>query len=365
MRLPGLVDAHVHVRDLGQAHKENWDTCTAAALAGGVTTILAMPNTQPAIVDEAALTAYEAAARQRARCDYGLYFGAGPVNVPSARSLAPRTAGLKLYLDATFGDLKLDGLDVLVGHAANWPADKPLLAHAEQQQTAAAIMAAHLAGRSIHIVHVARKAEIELIARAKDAGLAVTCEVCPHHLMLVAGGDPARQMAAVAGAYRPREGFAEVRPRLQTQADVDALWAHLDVIDIFTTDHAPHIVAEKQSTTPPPGFPGVELALPLWLTAAHLGLLDLDLIVDRMATAPRRLFNLPAEAETHIDVDLEHVWHPAHERQRTRAAWTPYAGWSLRGAVTSVHHRGRLAFDGERVLAPPGSGQNLVASPAG
>lgn len=363
MRLPGLVDAHVHVRDLAQRHKEDWDTCTAAALAGGVTTVLAMPNTQPAIVTDTALTTYEDAARQRARCDYGLYVGAGPDNIESIRALAPRAAGLKLYLDATFGDLKLEGLDALVAHAANWPAHKPLLAHAEQQQTAAAILAAHLAGRAIHIVHVARKAEIELIARAKDAGLALTCEVCPHHLMLVAGGDPARQMMPVAGDYRPRAGFAEVRPRLQTQADVDALWAHLDVVDCFATDHAPHTLAEKQSATPPPGFPGVELALPLWLTAAHLGLLDLDLIVDRMATAPRRIFKLPAQAETYVEIDLDRAWQPAHEHQFTRAAWTPYAGWSLRGAVTAVHLLGRPVFDGARVLAPPGTGRNIVEAP--
>ncbi|MBL8045718.1 MAG: amidohydrolase family protein, partial [Anaerolineales bacterium] len=106
--LPGLIDPHVHVRDLAQSYKEDWESCTAAALAGGITTILAMPNTQPPIVEGDALAHYQQAAQARARCDYGLYFGAGPSNMASAAQYAPQVAGLKMYLDATFGNLKMD-----------------------------------------------------------------------------------------------------------------------------------------------------------------------------------------------------------------------------------------------------------------
>ena len=89
LRLPGLIDPHVHVRDLNQAHKEDWDSCSCAALAGGFTTILAMPNTQPPIVDKESLAVYTQAAQARARCDYGIYLGAGPSNFETAASLAP------------------------------------------------------------------------------------------------------------------------------------------------------------------------------------------------------------------------------------------------------------------------------------
>jgi len=347
LRLPGLIDPHVHVRDLNQAHKEDWDSCTAAALAGGITTLLAMPNTQPPITDGAALAQYQAAAQARARCDYGIYFGAGPGNVESAARFAPQVAGMKMYLDATFGNLKMDTLDLLVAHCARWPAELPLLAHAEGCNLAAVILAAHLAGRSIHLCHVSRKDEIELIARAKDKGYAVTCEVCPHHLFLT-----------LADCGLP-PGYLEVRPRLATQADVDALWAHLADIDCFATDHAPHTRAEKESGNPPPGFPGLETALALWLTAAQQGKLGLDDILLRMVTNPRRIFHLPEQPETWVEVETDDEWQPDASRMYSRAGWTPFAGWRLRGKVTRVVLRGEAVYDGERVLALPGTGRNV------
>ncbi|MBL8057575.1 MAG: amidohydrolase family protein [Anaerolineales bacterium] len=349
--LPGLIDPHVHVRDLGQAHKEDWDSATAAALAGGITTVLAMPNTQPPIVDAAALTAYEQAAQARARCDYGLYLGAGPGNVGGLAALAPRAAGLKLYLDATFGDLKMDTLDLLAAHCAAWPADAPLLAHAEGNNLAAAILAAHLAGRAIHIVHVSRRDEIELIRAAKARGFAVTCEVCPHHLFLT-----------LAGSGLPA-GYVEVRPRLAAAADAAALWANLDVIDCFATDHAPHTRAEKEGPNPPPGYPGLETALALWLTAVHQGRLTLEDIIARMHTGPRRLFNLPEQPDTWIEVDPEQEWTPRGAGLFSRAGWTPFEGWPLRGRVTGVTLRGQRVYDGQAVLAPPGAGRNVRSRP--
>ncbi len=350
LRLPGLIDPHVHVRDLAQAHKEDWATATAAALAGGVTALLAMPNTQPPIVDDAALSAYERAAQAGARCDFGLFLGAGPANIDSAAALAPRVAGMKMYLDATFGDLKMDRLDELVEHCGRWPSAWPLLAHAEGNSLAAAILAAHLAARPIHICHVSRRAEIELIRAAKERGFAVTCEVCPHHMFMTAGDCPLPP------------GYVEVRPRLATQADVDALWSNLDVIDCLATDHAPHTRAEKESAAPPPGFPGLETALPLWLTAVHLGRLSLDDVIARTHTNPRRIFRLPEQTDTWVEVEPDARWTFDAARSHTRAGWSPFDGWTMTGRVRAVYLRGRLAYDGATVLAEPGTGQNLVGA---
>ncbi len=347
LRLPGLIDPHVHVRDLAQAHKEDWASATAAALAGGFTTLLAMPNTQPPLTEAAALAQYQVAARARARCDYGIYLGAGPGNVAHAAGLAAQTAGLKLYLDSTFGNLKMDQLDLLVAHCAAWPAGSPVLAHAEGLQLAAVLLAAHLAGRAIHIVHVSRQAEIELIRAAKLKGLAVTCEVCPHHMFLT---------LAESGLA---PGYIEVRPRLAAAADVAALWANLDVIDCFATDHAPHTRAEKESANPPPGYPGLETALALWLTAVHAGRLTLADVVTRMHTHPRRIFDLPAQLDTWIEVDPDLEWAPRAAQFFSRAGWTPYEGRPLRGKVTAVTLRGQLAYDGENVLAQPGAGHDV------
>jgi carbamoyl-phosphate synthase/aspartate carbamoyltransferase/dihydroorotase len=348
LRMPGLVDAHVHLRDPGATHKEDWDSGTAAALAGGFTMVCAMPNTSPPIVDGESLAAAQHAARARARCDYGIYLGANEENARSAPAFSRQVAGLKMYLDQTFGPLRLDSLDALVQHAANWPAESPLLCHAEGRTVPAAILAAHLAGRSLHICHVSRKEEIELIRKAKDKGIQVTCEVTPHHFFLTAEDIP-----------RIGTGRSEVRPRLATAADRDALRANIDVVDCFATDHAPHTPAEKDSETPPPGFPGLETALPLYLALVADGLLVLDALIARVATNPRRIFNLPEQTDTWIEVDPDAEWTARGSEMHSRAAWTPFEGTTLRGRVQRVVLRSQDAFRDGRVLAAPGSGRDV------
>jgi carbamoyl-phosphate synthase / aspartate carbamoyltransferase / dihydroorotase len=239
-----------------------------------------------------------------------------------------------------------------MAHFAAWPTDRPILAHAEGRTVAAVLFMAELYDRSVHICHVSRREEIELIAAAKARGLRVTCEVCPHHLLLT-----------LDGCGLPR-GYIEVRPRLAAQRDVDALWAHLPVIDCFATDHAPHTRAEKESDSPPPGYPGLETALALWLTAAHTGQLTLDDIVARLHTNPGRIFGLPAQPDTWIDVDLDCQWTASAGRtlSASRCGWSPFEGMTLRGKVTTVTLRGQLAYDGERVLAAPGTGRNAFSA---
>lgn len=348
LRLPGLIDPHVHLREPGATHKEDYASGTAAALAGGFTCVLDMPNTTPPIVDAAALAIKQAAAAAHARCDYGIYLGATVDNVTSAASLAPRVAGLKMYLDQTFGTLRLDDLGSLVAHMERWPAASPLLCHAEERTAAAAILAAHLAGRSVHICHVSRQAEIELIRAAKEKGMAVTCEVCPHHLFLSTADIP------TLGA-----GRAEVRPRLATPADQAALRANLDIVDCFGTDHAPHTLAEKDSADPPPGLPGLETALALNLRLADEGLITLEELVEKMVHAPRRIFHLPEQPETWVEVDPDATWVVRGAEMQSRAQWTPFEGWTLRGRVERVVLRGADAYHHGHVLAQPGSGRNV------
>ncbi|MBU1660295.1 MAG: amidohydrolase family protein, partial [Chloroflexi bacterium] len=184
MQLPGLIDIHVHLREPGATHKEDWDTGTSAALAGGFTTVLAMPNTQPPVTDAASLDLALKAARRKARCDYGQYLGAGPDNVDLLPDLAPRSTGLKMYLDQTYGSLRLDDMTLWMRHFAHWPRSRPIAAHAEGRTLAAVILMAQLYDRSVHLCHVSRREEILLIKAAKEKGIKVTCEVTPHHLFL-------------------------------------------------------------------------------------------------------------------------------------------------------------------------------------
>ena len=171
LNLPGLIDPHVHLREPGAAHKEDWDTGTMAALAGGFTAVLAMPNTQPPITDEHTLSLALSAARHKAHCDYAQFLGAGPDNVEALGQIAARSAGLKLYLDQTFGPLRLDDLSLWMAHFQHWPRELPIVAHAESRSMAAVILMAALFDRSVHLAHVSLREEILLIRAAKGKRL--------------------------------------------------------------------------------------------------------------------------------------------------------------------------------------------------
>ncbi len=346
MELPGLIDCHVHMRDPGGTHKEDWASGTAAALAGGVTTVLAMPNTTPPLTHRGALKLTQEAARARARCDWGLYMGATEDNAGEAAALADRCAGLKLYLDNTYGPLQLTRLTAWQEHLDAWPRDRPIVAHAEGRSLAALLLLASLRGRAVHVCHVSRRDEILLIRQAKERGLAVTCEVTPHHLLLCEEDAPA------LGA-----GRARVSPALARRSDQQALWDNLEVIDVFATDHAPHTAAEKDGADAPPGFPGLETALPLLLTAVREGRLTLEQLVQRMVTNPRRIFGLPAPPGTRVQVDPDARWTVAAADLRSRCGWTPYEGMQVWGRVLRVTLRGAEVFADGEVLAGPGAGQ--------
>lgn len=345
--LPGLIDIHVHTRDPGQTHKEDWDSATASAIAGGFTTILAMPNTDPVVADAATLAEAKAAARARARCDHALYAGATLANADTVGDLAHRVAGLKMYLDQTFGDLRLDDLEVWWRHLEAWPDHPPLVVHAERASLGAVLLMAGWLERPIHVCHLSRRDELLLVMRARERGVAVTCEVAPHHLFL--DTSDADRLGAVAG----------VKPPLSPPHDRVFLWAHLDQIDCFATDHAPHTLAEKQGPNAPPGFPGLETIVPLLLTAVHDGLLDLDGLVARLHTNPRRIFGLPPTPDAIVEVDPDAAWTIDPARLHSRCGWSPFAGREVRGRVTRVTARGMEMFDGETVLAPPGWGHDV------
>ncbi len=347
IKLPGLIDPHVHLREPGATHKEDFDSGTSAALAGGFTVVLTMPNTKPPIFDAETLDLALNAANQKARCDYAQFVGAGPNNAEQAASLADKAAGLKMYLDSTFGELRLDDMTLWQPHFEKYPKQYPIVAHSESRSMAAAILFAAIYDRPVHIAHISLKEEVLIIKAAKERGIKVTCEVCPHHLFLY------EDLSGLTA------GRKEVRPRLAAKEDVDALWKNLDVIDCFATDHAPHTIEEKDSDNPPPGFPGLETALPLLLTAVSESRLTLSDLIEKMYTNPKKIFNLPDQAETWIEVDENAEYEIKAEDQFTRCNWTPFEGWRVKGKIRKVVLRGVTAFEDGKVLVKPGYGRNL------
>jgi carbamoyl-phosphate synthase/aspartate carbamoyltransferase/dihydroorotase len=353
LKLPGLIDPHVHLREPGATHKEDFDSGTCAALAGGITTVLAMPNTKPPIFDSDTLDLALNAAKQKAHCDYGQYVGAGPDNADWGRhtALSSRAAGLKMYLDSTFGELRLDDMTLWHPHFENWPKNLPIVVHSESRTMAAAILFAAIYDRPVHIAHISLKEEVLLIKAAKERGIKVTCEVCPHHLFLSKDDIPA--------ISRGHAGRSEVRPRLATKEDVNALWENLEFIDCFATDHAPHTIEEKDSDNPPPGFPGLETILPLLLTAVDDGRLTMDSIIAKMHTNPKKIFNLPDQPETWVEVDENTQYEIKSSEQFTRCGWTPFEGRKVKGKIRKVVLRGRTAFEDGKILVEAGYGKNV------
>ena len=344
VRLPGLIDVHVHLRTPGAPQKEGFATGTAAALAGGFTTVLAMPNTHPAVVDAASFESCLALARPAIRCDVGFYVGATETNAQEAAQLAPRTVGLKMYLGQTYGPLLLSQLAAVMAHFQTWPGRTPIAVHAEGLLLAAAIGLSRLSGISLHCCHISRKAEVLLIRRAKEGGARVTCEVTPHHLFLT--DEDARALGPL--------GF--MKPTLGSASDRQALWDNLDVVDIVASDHAPHTREEKAQPDPPPGVPGLETTLPLMLTAVNEGRLSMERLRELLVENPARIFALPSSRDTHIEIDLQ-AKHTLGDRPLfTRCGWTPFAGYPARGRLQRVFVKGRLAFDDGQVLLEPGSG---------
>lgn len=367
LRLPGLVDAHVHFRQPGYPHKEDFSSGTAAALAGGVTTVLDMPNTLPPTATPELIAEKMALAAAGARCDVGIFAGATNTEIDAYLPAAHHACGLKIYVSDTFGSLRIEELGLLHRFFRTWAKRAaeigyrmtggeeakgglgPIAVHAEELMLPACLALSRIHGVPLHIVHVSRRAEIELIRAAKEAGFPVTCEATPHHLFLSTDDLPH------LGAR------GDMRPRLATPDDVAALWENLEVLDLFATDHAPHTLAEKAGETPPPGVPGIETMLPLLLTAVDEGRLTLEDVIARLHTNPRRVYGLPAQEETWVEVDMDARYTLRDEDQVTRVGWTPFAGREVVGRVERVVLRGATVYAEGRILAQPGSGTILFA----
>ena len=343
--LPGLIDVHTHLRVPGGEHKEDFDTATAAALAGGITMVLGMPNTSPPLSTPAALAGAMGLAQRDARCDIGLFAGAEPGQLHHLPELAKTAVALKIYLNDTFGPLRVDELPDLTTCFRDWPRHKLIAMHAEKQSVAVGIGLAAAYDRPVHFCHISCAEEIDLIADAKGRGLPITCEVTPHHLFMTEAD------AARLGA------MGDMRPLLGTQKDVDALWAHLnDTVDCIATDHAPHTLAEKRSATPPPGVAGLETSLPLMLTAVSQNRLTLDRLIALMHDNPRRIYNLPEQPETAVEVEMTPTII-RNENMHSKCGWTPFDGMEVAACVTKVTLRGEIVFENGRLLAKKGSGR--------
>lgn len=343
IRLPGLIDVHVHLRDPGQTEKEDFYTGTSAAVAGGFVTIIDMPNNTYPITTYERLKEKMKNVKQKAVCSVGLYAGSLGDNPEELRLMEPHVMGLKLYLNRTTGNFLInkESLERIFSY---WDSKKPILVHGEEDILPDILQVVAQTKKRLHVCHVSKKSELSLILEAKKAGLPVTCGVTPHHLFLT------NEDIKKLGTY------ALMKPELGTTIDKQYLWDHLSEIDVIESDHAPHTIAEKHSATPPFGVPNLDTTLPLLLTAVSQNRLTMAEVIRLCHTNPARLFNIATDKDTYVEIDPEEEYTIRQSDLKTKCAWSPFEAWTMKGRVKKTVIKGKTVFENGDVLAKPGSG---------
>lgn len=351
LRIPGMVDPHVHLRDLDWSHKATFASETAAALAGGYWAVLDMPNTSPSTVNRAALDLKRASISRRALCDWGVYFGASQDgNEAEYAGIFDDVCGIKIYNNATTGNLLIEDQTLRERIYGTWTSRKPIAVHAEDETVAEILQLVSQYHVFTHFCHISTKYEIDLLRAAKEQGLPISIGVTPHHLFL--SEDDLPRLGA----------FGLMKPTLKTNADREALWKALSdgVVDVVESDHAPHTLAEKQSANPPYGVPGLETTLPLLCLAVEQKRITTQQLIDFVALNPQRIFGLHPDAETYTLVDTDAHYYIEGAKMRSQCGWTPFEGMRVLGQIRGVWIRGEQVYDGETILATEGFGQDVA-----
>jgi len=341
--LPGLVDPHVHLREPGAEYKEDFKTGSHAALAGGFTTIMDMPNNNPPTTTFIRLEEKKQLAK-KAACDIRFHFGGTDDNFPEVRKVNPKS--LKIYLGLTTGEFFLKRPDSLEKHFENIYPDSVLFFHAsgngpEEQaleETFANIDRVRKLSdqymRKFHIAHASCGKEVELAKHSERA----TVEAAPHHLFL--NSKDAKKLGSRGSVY----------PELRSEKLRKSLWKQFSNIDCIGSDHAPHTLEDKEEGAH--GFPGLETTLSLMLDACSKKLLKLEDVIPMMSSRPAEIFALENVGEIKVGgfadlvlVDLKKEWTVKGEELQTKCKWSPYEGRKLKGKVHSVFYRGRLVYE--------------------
>ena len=373
LTLPGLIDPHVHLRDPGQTEKEDFYTGTSAALAGGYTCILDMPNNKIPITTLERLDEKIKIAREKIVCDVGFYFGSVGDNLNEFEKVKNKVIGIKLYLNETTGNLKMTDLNLLEKiftalsstkiissqsmslHSSILSTKKseplksklPILVHAEEKRVEDVINVVRKIKIHTHFCHISTAYDLKQIIKAKEEGLPVTCGVTPHHLFLTEKD---------VKKFRP---YRQMKPPLSSKKDQVFLWTHLNYIDVIESDHAPHTKEEKEAGPPPFGVPGLETTLPLLLTAVSEKRLTIEDIIRLCYKTPAKIFGIKTDSKTKIDVDLNWKFEIGNLKFHTKCGWSPFNGWRVKGKVERVFIRGTKVFEDGKILVDPGFGRIL------
>lgn len=392
--MPGMIDDQVHFRDPGLTHKGDIASESAAAVAGGITSFMDMPNTNPPTLDSSVLEAKYVLAVGRAFGNYGFYHGASNDNLEAIRALDPKAApGIKVFMGASTGNMLVDDPDTL--DAIFREAPVPIITHCEDTPMIDAHFAAHLAqygdalsaehhpdirsreaclkssrlavelarrhDSRLHVLHISTADELDLfergpMIRADGSRKRITAETCVHFLHFARAD------------YARLGNLIKCNPAIKEESDRAALVAALaeDVIDVLATDHAPHTREEKAQpyAQAPSGLPLVQYALQVALEHVHEARLTRAQVVQKFAHAPAQLFDVAERGflREGYFADLVMVEDRPLTVERgdilSKCGWSPFEGHNFASRVAGTWVNGRQVWDGQRLLGEAG-GQRL------
>jgi len=388
--LPGVIDSHVHLRDEAKAYKETFLTGTAAAAAGGVTTVLDMPNNTPVTMSAQALHNRIRLAKSNILVNVGFYS-----EFPSKLSevdniVALGATGFKLFMAEQVGGLNIDDESALKeAFRKIADLDIPLAVHAEdhmllkknverlklnKQDKIRDFLKAHTeeveyvaikhllninmqVHNHLHFCHLSTGEGLRAVAEAKQTDQKVTCEVTPHHLLLT------------KDSYEELGPKALTAPPLRSKEEREALWKGIteNTVDTIGSDHAPHTLEEKEVNSiweVKGGVPGLETTLPLMLTLVHKKQLSLDKLVQLLAEKPAAIFGLKdrgvLEEEKNADlvvIDYDKRFKIEASKFKSKAKFSPFDGWEVQGKPVKTFVNGELVMEEQEIVAKPGCGR--------
>jgi dihydroorotase len=389
--LPGLIDDQVHCREPGLTHKATLATESLAAVCGGVTSFLDMPNTQPPTTDRAALEDKRRIAAATCHVNYGFYLGATNTNLEEIKRVGPSDAcGVKVFMGASTGNMLVDDPATLEGIFAEarvpiaahceyspliWENEKryrerygdavpieahPLIRSAEAcyRSSSLAVSLAKRHDARLHVLHLTTARELELFDAGPIEGKRVTAEVCAHHLWFD------------ESSYATLGTKIKCNPAIKTAADRAALRAAVveDRIDVIATDHAPHTLEEKGRGyfEAPSGLPLVQHSLLMLLDQHADGLFTLPTIVEKAAHNPAVLFGIVERGFIRegyyadlVAVDLKAATRVDAAQIRYKCGWSPFEGTEFRGGIVMTVLNGVAVFRDGRPVAGPRAARAL------
>lgn len=387
--MPGMIDDQVHFREPGLTHKADMASESRAAVAGGITSFMDMPNTIPNTLTSGILHEKKQLAAGRSAANYAFYLGASNDNLEAIKALNPRDAcGVKVFMGASTGNMLVDDPDVLeqiFTHAPTLIAahceDTPLIMENEEsyrgiygdsipfhlhpvirseaacyKSSSLAMELAKRCGTRLHILHISTAKEAEMFSDLPLEDKRITAEACVHFLHF-ADEDYASKGALIK--CNPAIKSAEDRAGI-IQALMDGR------LDVIGTDHAPHTWAEKQSGSyfkAPSGLPLVQHALQTVLEHYHDGIFSLEFIVEKTSHAVAQMFNISDRGYIRegywadlVLVDLEKPFLATHANSLSKCGWTPFDGYTFRSSIAATVVNGELVWQ---------DGQLLEVAPAG